>query len=598
MESNLEREDLLIKLRSKLNEDKIKLWESPFISTGGDLSQSLQELANKYASDLKIDVNIVVDGLIELQQHSVERSKANEEFKETGCATLRIKVTGKEKSIFNVMKRLNVMGSELIDAVAEVLNVDNARLKLIFNGKVIRPTPSLKEQGVKNGIQVMALVMADNPEDVKREDDMYMQMKGTLEDASLLAECNDDIGYDSYMDLEDQTGKKIDLPMSERRSLFLGLVLHERGRTCIKKKEYSLALVLMLEADRQLSECRAQILNSVDNYGVLQLDIAWCYLCLRSLQAANDASARLARAEVAFANSYGPDHQRLIALKGTDANERVLFMRLYLMQGIVAYHQNKRALAKELLSKAERELLGLRVDEASVQTLMELGWSKSQASAGLRACGGDVDRAHHYLDEKEAARKRNRDEREQRALGLCPDGSPVDRRLIEALQGMGYSRKLAILALRNANNNVTDAVRIIQEQPELLDDSDLSEDADSSADPVESDNQLLSELISMGFEKEAAQYVLRLSRNDLVKALDLLHDKIHTEECDPDNPSTSTDSPAMRKKQKKDEKRKKKDARESAIRRLKKTIRNEEEDYLSSTLSEEEHFLAQYKSML
>lgn len=36
-------------------------------------------------------------------------------------------------------------------------------------------------------------------------------------------------------------------------------------------------------------------------------------------------------------------------------------MRLYLMQGIVAYHQNKRAQAKQLLDKAERELNNLKV---------------------------------------------------------------------------------------------------------------------------------------------------------------------------------------------------------------------------------------------
>lgn len=73
-------------------------------------------------------MNLVLDGLLELQQHSVERSKAINEFKETGCATFRIKATGRgEKGVFNVMKKLNVTGSELIDTVAEVLGVDNTR---------------------------------------------------------------------------------------------------------------------------------------------------------------------------------------------------------------------------------------------------------------------------------------------------------------------------------------------------------------------------------------------------------------------------------------------------------------------------------------
>lgn len=58
--------------------------------------------------------------------------------------------------------------------------------------------------------------------------------------------------------------------------------------------------------------------------------------------------------------------------------------------------------------------------------------------------------------------------REQRALGLCEDGSVVNKQLIESLINMGYSQNLAVLALRNANNNITDAVRVIQEQPEMV----------------------------------------------------------------------------------------------------------------------------------
>lgn len=38
-------------------------------------------------------------------------------------------------------------------------------------------------------------------------------------------------------------------------------------------------------------------------------------------------------------------------------------MRLHLLQGIVAYHQNKRADARGLLDKAELELNALRVSE-------------------------------------------------------------------------------------------------------------------------------------------------------------------------------------------------------------------------------------------
>ncbi|XP_052744625.1 NEDD8 ultimate buster 1 [Bicyclus anynana] len=606
MELSLEHEDLLIKLRAKLNEEKIKLWEAPFIADGGEISQSLKELATKYATSLSLNEDVVIQGLFELQLHSIEKLKANEEFKQTGCATLQVRaiLPGEKARIMKIMKLLNVRGEELIGSLAEMLSVARNRVKLIYNGKLIKPGPTLEEQGIKNGAQLMALVMAETPEQVAKEDKIYKEMKTTLDDATLLSEYVDDIGDDDeYMKLEDQSGKTVNLPPAERKALMVGLALHERGRAAAKKKDYALALVLLLEADRQLNECRSSILSSVDNVAVLQLDIAWCYLCLRNLSSANDAAARLARAEASFTATYGEDHQRLIALKGTNANERALFMRLYLLQGIVAYHRNKRAEARALFERAEGELRHLKVDENSVLALMELGWSRGQAMTGLRATGGDLDRAHHYLEdrkkEREEAREKHRLERERSKLGICEDGSAVKPQLVEALQGMGFARRLAIIALRNSNNSVADAVRLIQEQPELLEDSD-SDDAmtPSSEDfPVEPDNKLVDELVAMGYPAQEARSALRLARNHINRAVDLL---LGVVSHDPSNPSTSAAGSSQHKKklQKKLLKAKRKIQRERALRRLKSAIRGEEDDYLSASLAEEEQFLAQYKSLL
>ncbi|XP_045453633.1 NEDD8 ultimate buster 1-like [Melitaea cinxia] len=605
---NLEHEDLLIKLRAKLNEEKIKLWESPYVLESGEISPSLKELADKYSKTLKIDSDTVLEGLYELQKHSIERLKANEEFEETGCATLRVKatITGERPRLIKILKPLSLKGEDLISSVAELLDVDQKRIKLIYNGKLINCNTSLEEQGLKNGAQLMALVMAESPEQVKKEDNMYKEMKSTLDDVTLLTEYIDDVADDEeYMKLEDQSGKAVELPRSERKSLLIGLALHERGRAAAKNKDYALALVLLLEADRQLNECRSSILSSVDNCAVLQLDIAWCYLCLQNLSSTNDAALRLARAEKSFIATYGEDHQRLIALKGTNANERVLFMRLYLLQGVVAFHQNKREEARRLLEKAEAELNYLKVDEAAVATLMELGWSEGQARTGLRASGGDLDRAHQLLEDKrgerERARERHKVDREQRALGSCADGSVVNAGLVRALQGMGFTRRLAVMALRHTNNDVTEAVRVIQDHPELLaDDSDLSDIEDmetqSSNDSLlEPDNRLVAELEAMGYPTENARMALRLSGNQVNKAVDLLVAGC-CGLCDGANPSTSAG--VSKKKVKKEAKEKRKKEREMALRRLKNAIRADEDDYLSGSLAEEEQFLVQYKSLL
>lgn len=88
-----------------------------------------QDLAKKYSDLLKLDYNVVLSGLLELQSHSIERSKANEKFKETGCATLRIKVTvtGEKTRNIKIMKKLSVLGDDLHESIASELGVDKTR---------------------------------------------------------------------------------------------------------------------------------------------------------------------------------------------------------------------------------------------------------------------------------------------------------------------------------------------------------------------------------------------------------------------------------------------------------------------------------------
>lgn len=44
MDDNLQHEDLLIKLRAKLNDNKIKLWEPPYYDTEVEITTELQVL--------------------------------------------------------------------------------------------------------------------------------------------------------------------------------------------------------------------------------------------------------------------------------------------------------------------------------------------------------------------------------------------------------------------------------------------------------------------------------------------------------------------------------------------------------------------------
>ena len=48
--------------------------------------------------------------------------------------------------------------------------------------------------------------------------------------------------------------------------------------------------------------------------------------------------------------------ERVVAVKGAADNERALYMRMHLLQGVVAFHKGHRHQAAQILARAEGEL--------------------------------------------------------------------------------------------------------------------------------------------------------------------------------------------------------------------------------------------------
>ena len=117
------------------------------------------------------------------------------------------------------------------------------------------------------------------------------------------------------------------MPKEERQALIIAMSLHEKGKAALKKGNLQLAIVLLLEAKDEYNQCRSEILTAVDNYGLLNLDISWCYLRLGNLNELPNAQERLQECENSFKKSYGENLERVMALKGNSSNEAVLYVR-------------------------------------------------------------------------------------------------------------------------------------------------------------------------------------------------------------------------------------------------------------------------------
>ncbi|XP_022906282.2 NEDD8 ultimate buster 1-like [Onthophagus taurus] len=592
MDNSLKIEDVFIQIRDKLQKESVKLWLLPYYdSQKGPSEDDLQRLAADYARTLQLPQQSCFAALLELQSNALEKLKQRNRFKESGLATLKIKVLKQSGTPKVIVKEvpLTMIGEEFKKSIIDEIGVPLDQCKLISGGIVIKDLDTLGEQGIKNGSQVLAIILVESLSNIKEDENRVREIESTRADTFLLA------SDDGYMQLEDQHGNAINIPMKEKKALMVAMALHEKGRSALKKEDFAKALVFFLDADKEFSICNAQILNSVDNYALLDLDIAWCYLCLQSFVHLPEAYERLKRCEDRFHQTYGPNLERLLAVKGTTGNEAALLMRLHLMQAIVLYHQNKRTEAKQLLIRVEGELNKLKVDENSLLMLVELGYSIAESRLGLRATQGDVNMAANHINEIRTKRMESRNkamaerilQRERKKLGLCIDGKQyVDPNYLKMLVNMGYGKEAARVALQKTNNIISDSIQYIQENPVPGPSNTKSQEILAFIE------DLIPELEAAGFTYEMSKLALKKHSGDVMKAAeDLLINNGLIEGLE----DLLDDDKNVQDKEQREKERK---LKEEAFNRLCQDISIADDDHLDLNLLKEEVFLQQYLELL
>lgn len=382
----------------------------------------------------------------------------------------------------------------------------------------------------------------------------------------------------------------------------MSLLLYEKGRAQLKQEKFSDALILFLEADEELKTCNSTLVQSVDNVALLNLDIVWCYLNLKSIMQLPDAESRLKICEDNFKRSYGENLTRVESVKGSSENEKTLIARLQLMKGVLYFHQNRRLEAQSMMNLAEQSIQALKVNEASMELLIEMGYTKSEAITGLRCSYNSINDAINFIAERRQKLKESRKEAKvERGIEKCLNslGLTANPRSVMKLTSMGFTRELCALALQKCGDNIPEALNLLQ--------NNQSELKAELANLIKPSEELVNQLVTLGYSKSMVETVLKLHINDFQPALDALiemqrNNSIPSTVLDAVNQASTSSAPLVpaNLKQKAIEKEQREVAEAAAFEELRNDLDHLDEDdnYLTFTLEKEEAFLAQYKAAL
>ncbi|XP_065364111.1 NEDD8 ultimate buster 1-like [Calliphora vicina] len=607
-------DNIIIQVRARLQLLGIKLWLEPYYYDGvGCVEEEIEKLSSNFSQDLGMTKSNCKLALTELQEGALRKLASRKEFAETGLATFSVRRINNQQGTQNIIEvkcALKALGSELQTIVAKSLDIiDPSRIKCISAGKIIDPERSLEIQNIKNNQQLMVIISeVDRGVEQNQEDAMYDRIRKIKMDVESIVDSSRQL-----FEMEDQDGNPVFLPPAENRALLMALGYYEKARAAMKREHYDEALVLLLEADEKFITCNSKFLEAVDNYALVNLDIVWCYLCLKNVTQLPDAQRRLELCDKSFRRSYGDNLQRLITLKGNACPEKALIMRLHLLQGVVLFHQNRRNEAYEKFVTAETELGSLKVDDTLVVALVEMGYEPFEARLALRSCSGNVEQAINFIHERKEklkeSRKNSKKERQvhKNLASKNNDKDWVNPRSVCTLVEMGYERDVVVEALKRCKNDVPKALDLLQTGADEL--------RHNLPPAATADDDILSQLKQLGFNEEMARMALETTENSLDNAIEFLM-KLYGNETElvaamdrmtavaasvvaNDNyggPSTSSGAnslitKALDKAQKEMESLK-------AYNRFTEEITDNEQDYLDLPLVQEEQFLAEYKRLL
>ncbi|KAG7636106.1 putative UV excision repair protein Rad23 [Arabidopsis thaliana] len=426
----------------------------------------------------------------------------------------------------------------LRDEVAKRSGLDPESIKLIFAGKILKDdgdaTLTLSQLGIKENSKILSSRQAapEEGKSIMAEEERARRLSRVKAAATALSKRHADGSLpiqDYNIELEDQGGHKVQFGTeTDQSAAMMGLMLHTKAKSLIEIEMYSDAVEVLAMAEESFLLCDPKILELVDNLPMMEIDIVWCYFLLRDIKCLSEAGVRLVRARKGLERAHGKDLSRVRLLQAGQSPEMAIYLRLELLEGVVAYHTGQNDKALNALKSAHAKFLQLQIPDETLSLVMGMGFQEKDAKRALRLNNQDIASSVDFLIEERAkkAQKREQDLQrqseilEQKKYGVTPMKKAVDMQMLERLVSIGYARELAAESLRRNENDIQKALDILTD-PKVNSTIQAYIESRKRKRQEQLVGISVAELVSMGFERGKATSALEAggSREDIIQRL-------------------------------------------------------------------------------
>ncbi|KAG5226039.1 NEDD8 ultimate buster [Salix suchowensis] len=409
----------------------------------------------------------------------------------------------------------------LREEIAKRSNMGTESINLIFAGKVLKDgtneeKSSLSQLGIKNNSKILACrVSVEEGKTLKNElladDERNRRLARIKAAVTALSKRHADGALpieDFDIQLEDQSGNKVHFSETDRLAIMTGLMLHTSGKRFIRKQMFTEALEALTMGEEAFSLCNPKSIELVDNIPILQIDMVWCYFMLRDIAWIAVAGLRLKNAREGLERAHGKDSSRFRLLQAGRTSELALYLRLELLEGVVAYHSGQFDKSRKFLASAQEKFFQLQVPDEALSLVMSMGFGEGDAKRALRMSNQDIQSAVNFLvvEREKTEQKREDDIRrrneimEQKRYGVTPLKKAVDLQRLTEVVSIGFEKELAAEALRKNENDTQKALDDLT-NPEANTALQRNIELRKRRRQQRATDATIEQLVSMGFER-------------------------------------------------------------------------------------------------